>query len=93
MQACPICRASLNGGTVCRRCRADLAKVQEVEQRGQVLAVAGALALLEGDTGAAAHWIARACAVHRTQGVRLLARLAEAVPVQEEAAKESDSIA
>ena len=41
MQSCPICRASLNGASVCRRCRADLGKVLEVEQRGQMLAVHG----------------------------------------------------
>jgi hypothetical protein len=93
VQNCPICRAGLNGASVCRRCRADLAKAQEMEQRGRVLAVAGALALMEGDAEAAARWIARAGAVHRTPAVRLLQRLAGAAPIGEkatESGKEAD---
>lgn len=83
MQACPICRASLNGASVCRRCRADLGKVLEVEQRGRMLAVAALRALVEGDTGGVAQWVARARAVHATPVVRLLKRLAEATTVGE----------
>ena len=44
-----MCRASLNGASTCRRCRADLQKVQEIEQRGQALAGAAMLGLAEGD--------------------------------------------
>ena len=47
-----MCRASLNGASTCRRCRADLQKVQEIERRGQALAGAAMLALAEGDLAA-----------------------------------------
>ena len=75
MQACPICRASLNGASICRRCRADLGKVQEIELRGRALAVTGLRALVEGDAGDAARWIGRARLVHATPAVRALERL------------------
>ena len=60
MQACPICRASLNGASVCRRCRAELGKVQEIEQRGHMLAVTAMRMLVEGDAGSAVRWLGRA---------------------------------
>lgn len=72
MDACPICRASLNGATTCRRCRADLEKVAEVERRGQALAVAAVRALVEGDAARAAEWIDRALAVHASPAIRRL---------------------
>ena len=75
METCPVCRASLNGATTCRRCRADLQKVMEVEQRGQALAGAAMLSLAEGDLAAAVQWLARARAVHATPTVRSLTRL------------------
>ena len=75
METCPVCRASLNGASTCRRCRADLQMVQAVERRGQALAGAAMLALAEGDNAAAAHWLDRARAVHATQAVRALSRL------------------
>jgi hypothetical protein len=42
---CPVCRASLNGTNTCRRCRADLSKVQEIERRGQSLVGAAMLSV------------------------------------------------
>lgn len=78
MDACPICRAKLNGATTCRRCRADLVKVQEVEQHGQMLAVAAIRALVSGDAEGAIDWIDRARAVHASPTVRRLRALVEA---------------
>jgi hypothetical protein len=75
MQVCPICRASLNGASVCRRCRADLGKVQEIEQRGRTLAVMAMRMLVEGDAAAAARWLGRARMVHAAPAVRMLERL------------------
>jgi hypothetical protein len=76
MQACPICRASLHGASVCRRCRAELGKVQEIEQRGHMLAVTAMRMLVEGDAGSAVGWLGRARFVHATPAVRTLDRLA-----------------
>jgi hypothetical protein len=76
MQACPICRASLNGASVCRRCRAELGKVQKIEQRGRMLAVTAMRMLVEGDSGSAMRWLGRARSVHAVPAVRTLERLA-----------------
>jgi hypothetical protein len=75
MEICPVCRASLNGASTCRRCRADLQKVQEIERRGQALAGAAMLSLAEGDMTAAGQWLGRARVVHATPAVRVLRRL------------------
>jgi hypothetical protein len=75
METCPVCRASLNGASTCRRCRADLQKVQEIERRGQALAGAAMLALAAGDNTAAAHSLDRARAIHASPAVRALRRL------------------
>ena len=74
MEVCPVCRASLHGASICRRCRADLSKVQEIERRGQRLAGVAMSALTEGDLAAAAHWLRRAQMVHATPAVQILAR-------------------
>ena len=84
MDACPICRARLNGATTCRRCRADLQKAQEVEQRGQALAVAAVQVLVAGDAAGAAEWIDRAYAVHASPTVRTLRALVDATLSSEE---------
>ncbi len=76
MQACPICRASLNGASVCRRCRAELGKVLEIEQRGRMLAGTAMRMLVEGDARSAVRWLGRARSVHATPTVRTLERLA-----------------
>ena len=74
MEVCPVCRASLHGASTCRRCRADLSKVQEIEHRGQRLAGVAMLVLTKGDPAVAAHWLGRARMVHATPAVRILAR-------------------
>lgn len=78
MDTCPICRASLNGATTCRRCRADLQTVKAVEQRGHALVAAAVRALIEGDSASAAHWLGRARWVHGTPMVRVLRALMDA---------------
>jgi ABC-type hemin transport system substrate-binding protein len=78
MNTCPICRASLNGAAQCRRCRADLQRVQEVEQRSRALAVSAVRALVAGDVVEAAALIERAATVHAEPTVRVLRALTEA---------------
>jgi len=78
MNACPICRASLNGATTCRRCRADLQQVQAVEQRGRTLAVSAVQALVAGDVVGAAALIERAAAVHAAPTARVVRALTQA---------------
>ena len=75
MDICPICRASLNGATTCRRCRADLRQVQEIEGLGQTLAGAAMLSLATGQKAAARQLLRRARAVHATPTVRALTGL------------------
>lgn len=87
MDVCPICRAILKGATTCRRCRADLQKVQEVERRGQVMVVAAVRALVAGDAVGAAAWTERARAVHVSPTVRTLRALVEAAVSAEEKAR------
>jgi hypothetical protein len=69
VETCPICRAGLNGASTCRRCRADLERVQEIERLGRSLAGAAMLSLAEGDLYSARKWLRRARAVHATPAV------------------------
>ena len=64
MKRCPLCRAALNGADTCRRCRAELQKVQEVEREGQALLEAGMHSLSLGDAVAAERLLRRAVALH-----------------------------
>jgi hypothetical protein len=41
MEVCPICRASLRGASICRRCRADLAGLSPIGPLGSCRAHAG----------------------------------------------------
>jgi hypothetical protein len=70
-----VCRASLNGTNACRRCRADLSKVQEIERRGQALVGAAMLSMAKGDAASAAEWLNRARAVHAAPAARILRAL------------------
>jgi hypothetical protein len=75
MELCPICRASLNGASICRRCRADLQRVQQIEKRGRSVAGAAMLALARGQEGEACRLLARARTIHATPAVLALAGL------------------
>jgi hypothetical protein len=75
VETCPVCRASLNGASTCRRCRADLQKVQEVARQGQALVGAAMQCLADGDLAAGGKWLDRARVVHATPAVRFLRRL------------------
>ena len=88
MEACPVCRASLNGASTCRRCRVELHKVQEVERRGQALVGAAMLSLAEGELAVAEELLGRARAVHATPAVRILRRLVTELQLVEEGAED-----
>jgi len=72
MMQCPICRALLNGAETCRRCRAELQQVQDVERQGRELAGAAMHLLALGNTVEAQRLLRRACVVHATPEVRAL---------------------
>jgi hypothetical protein len=92
VDACPICRARLNGATTCRRCRADLAAVQALEQRGQALTVAALHALMQGDSAATALWLGRARWVHATPATRVVQQLVEAAGRRAEADRNYEQV-
>jgi hypothetical protein len=79
MENCPICRASLNGASTCRRCRADLERVQEVEGLGEQLRGRAMLSLAAGDTVVAGRWLRRARTIHITPELLALERFVMAV--------------
>jgi len=74
MERCPICRALLNGADACRRCRSELAKVREIERRGQEIAGAAMHRLALSGVAEAARLLRRARAIHATPEVRTLSR-------------------
>jgi len=71
MMQCPICRALLNGAETCRRCRAELKQVQDVERQGCELVGAAMHLLALGNTVEAQRLLRRACVVDATPEVRL----------------------
>jgi hypothetical protein len=75
MQHCPICRALLNGVETCRRCRAELKQVQEMERQGRVLAGEAMRLLALGDAAQSERLLRRARIVHATPEVRLLSKI------------------
>ena len=72
MMQCPICRALLKGAETCRRCRAELKQVQNVERQGRELTGTAMHLLALGNTLEAQRRLRRACAVHSTPEVRAL---------------------
>jgi hypothetical protein len=75
MMQCPICRALLNGAETCRRCRAELKQVQDVERQGRELAGAAMHLLALGKVVEAQRLLRRACVVHATPEVRALSTI------------------
>lgn len=80
MRNCPVCRASLNGALTCRRCRADLARVQAIEALGERLRGAAMASLASGDVPQARQLLRRARAVHRTADLTALETLVRRAP-------------
>ena len=74
MPNCPICRALLNGASTCRRCQADLTKVQAVEQQGRRLAGAALHALALGQRSDALRLLRRAYAARAAPELLILLR-------------------
>ena len=80
MERCPLCRALLHGGDVCRRCRADLALVRRVEQQSTTLLGTAMLWLAQGEAASAERLLRRALVLHATPEVQRLLSLAMAAP-------------
>jgi hypothetical protein len=72
MERCPLCRATLNGGETCRRCRAELQSVQRVEREGWALADAAMYRLCLDDAVTAGRLLRRSLAIHGVPEVRAL---------------------
>jgi hypothetical protein len=75
MERCPICRAAINGSTTCRRCRADLQQVQQVEKLAAALTGAAMTSLAQGHIEEARRLLARARLLHATPATRALWQL------------------
>lgn len=75
MDRCPICRASLNGDTTCRRCRADLRQVQAIARQAEELAGAAMLSLAQGDIAKARSLLTRTRQLHASADAEVLWRL------------------
>ena len=80
MDRCPLCRAMLNGGDTCRRCRAELQSAQRVERASRALAGAAIHRLALGDDGQADRLLRRAFFLHATPDVLALLRLPSLSP-------------
>jgi hypothetical protein len=75
MQRCPLCRATLGDGDICRRCKAELATVRRVMRESQALTGAAMHWLAQGNTTAARRLLRRALDLHATPETRTLWRL------------------
>jgi predicted amidophosphoribosyltransferase len=75
MLQCPLCRALLNGADTCRRCRAQLKQVLELERQAGQIAGEAMHALALGKTAVALRLLGRAQMVHATPAIRLLAHI------------------
>jgi hypothetical protein len=82
MERCPLCRATLNGAEVCRRCRAELHSAIRVAHESRRLVGAAMHYLSRDDAGTAAQLLRRALAVHAAPEVLALSRLVTALPGQ-----------
>jgi len=81
MEHCPICYALLKGANTCRRCRAELTKVQEVEEEGRQLAGAAMHCLALGDAATGSRLLRRACVKHAIPELKILLRTLGAQPL------------
>jgi predicted amidophosphoribosyltransferase len=93
MEECPICHANLNGADICRRCRAELGHVKEIERRGEAFAGEAVRALVLGETIQALRLLRRAHALHAAPEIRqLLSKVEANVGIETEHAYEKRAI-
>lgn len=78
MERCPLCRATLNGAEVCRRCKAELRSVLAVAREADGLAGAAMHRLVMGDRVRGRRLVRQALAVRATPALEALWRLASA---------------
>ena len=74
MERCPICRARLNGKSLCPRCGADLSLPQEIEQRVQELEINAVMRIAAGQRERAARVLGEALRLKSTPLARVLQR-------------------
>ena len=77
MQRCPLCRATLGDGDICRRCKADLGSVRRVVRESRALTGAAMHSLTLGNRAAAQRLLRRALDLHATPETRALWQLVE----------------
>jgi hypothetical protein len=71
---CPVCRAANDQGPTCRRCRADLSLLFDLDEQRHRLLAAARQALVRGQAGAALALAVRASGLRRDEeGRRLMA--------------------
>ena len=75
MERCPLCRATLNGATTCRRCKAELQSVQQAERDAQDMLGAALYRLAVGDVATSRRLARRALASHTTAEAEALYQL------------------
>jgi hypothetical protein len=78
MDRCPLCRATLNGGTTCRRCRAELGSAQRAERDGRALADEAMRRLSLDDPRAALQLLEDALTLHAAPETLALWRMVTA---------------
>jgi hypothetical protein len=77
MQRCPVCRATFNGETICRRCHADLSALLKIEQEAESLAKQAAQLWVARKSGAAVEAARSSLALKITPLARAILLLAQ----------------
>ncbi|MDH3349354.1 MAG: hypothetical protein OEM02_14805 [Desulfobulbaceae bacterium] len=72
MKKCPVCRATVKQRGECRRCRADLTPLFELEERADQLASRAVHALAAGDPATARHLAEKSFSLHDCLFIRKL---------------------
>jgi len=74
MNKCPVCRAAVKERGECRRCRADLTPLFEIEERADLLASRAVQALAAGDPSTARRLAEESFSLHDCKFIRVLLR-------------------
>lgn len=80
MDRCPVCRATLGGADVCRRCRTELGSVLRAETLAGRLEGLAIRCLATGEVERAARLLRRARLLHATPTIRALCRTSGHAP-------------
>lgn len=72
MKKCPVCRATVKERGECRRCRADLTPLFEIEHCADLLASRAVHALAAGDFDMARRLAEESLSLHNSKFIRVL---------------------